>query len=319
MADHLEAQLASAICRPRATRLIGRFLIDLVDETGYLTGSIEEVADKLVRALARGRGGCCASCRASSRSGVCARTLRECLAIQLAEKATASTRPWRRCSTHLDLLAAATWPALRRPCGVDEEDLAEMIAEIRDLDPKPGLAFGSTPIQPVVPDVLLRAAPDGSWIVELNADTLPRVLVNQSYYSRVSRGARTDADSVFLADALQTANWLTRSLEQRARTILKVATEIVRQQDAFFVLGVAISAPAEPEGHRRRHRHARIDRIAGHRQQVYRDESWPVRAEIFLHGVDRQRRRRRGPFGRGGAPSHPPDDRPGGAGRRPVG
>ena len=117
-----------------------------------------------------------------------------------------------------------------------------LIAEA-ELTPKPGLAFGSMPIQPVVPDVLLRAAPDGTWLVELNADTLPRVLVNQSYYARVARTARREEDKVFLADALQTANWLTRSLEQRARTILKVATEIVRQQDAFFTLGIQYLRP----------------------------------------------------------------------------
>ena len=95
----------------------------------------------------------------------------------------------------------------------------------------------------VVPDVLLRSSPDGSWIVELNPDTLPRVLVNQAYYARVSKSARTDGERGFLAEALQTANWLTRSLEQRAKTILKVASEIVRQQDAFFTLGVQYLRP----------------------------------------------------------------------------
>jgi RNA polymerase sigma-54 factor len=132
---------------------------------------------------------------------------------------------------------------LRRACGVDDEDLVEMIAEIRSLTPKPGLAFGSTPIQPVVPDVILRAAPDGNWIIELNPDTLPRVLVNQTYYAKVSRSARSGAEQSFLTEALQTANWLTRSLEQRAKTILKVATEIVRQQDAFFALGIQYLRP----------------------------------------------------------------------------
>ena len=128
--------------------------------------------------------------------------------------------------------------ALRRLCAVDDEDVREMIAEIKRLDPKPGRAFGSAPIQPVVPDVVVRAAPDGSWLIELNTEVLPRLLVNQTYAAKISRNKGSDADRSFMSGCLQTANWLTKSLEQRARTILKVASEIVRQQDAFFVKGV---------------------------------------------------------------------------------
>jgi len=126
---------------------------------------------------------------------------------------------------------------------VDEDDLGEMVAEIRRLDPKPGLAFGAAPIQPVIPDVFVRQAADGTWIVELNADTLPKVLISQTYYAEVSKTAKTDGDKAFLANCLQTANWLTRALDQRAKTILKVASEIVRQQDAFLAHGVQYLRP----------------------------------------------------------------------------
>jgi RNA polymerase sigma-54 factor len=126
---------------------------------------------------------------------------------------------------------------------VDEEDLAEMLAEIRQLEPKPGRAFGASPVEVLVPDVVVRALPDGSWAIELNPDTLPRVLVNQTYYARVARTARQDADKTFLTDCLQSANWLARSLDQRAKTILKVATAIVRQQDGFFRHGVSYLRP----------------------------------------------------------------------------
>ena len=139
---------------------------------------------------------------------------------------------------HLPLLAKRDFAALRRLCGVDEEDLADMVAEIRRLDPKPGRAFATGAIQPVVPDVTVRAAADGSWHVELNAEGLPRLLVNQTYATRVARLNGTAADKSFVTNCLQTANWLTKSLEQRARTILKVASEIVRHQDAFFAHGV---------------------------------------------------------------------------------
>jgi RNA polymerase sigma-54 factor len=240
LADHLERQLSVAIQDPR-DRLIGHFLIDLVDDAGYICGSIEEAAEKLSADIAdveRVLG----ILQGFEPSGVCARSLKECLAIQIAEKNRLDPA-MAALLDRLDLLARRDLAGLKRHCGVDDEDLAEMIAEVRGLTPKPGLAFGSTPVQPVVPDVLLRAAPDGSWIVELNPDTLPRVLVNQTYFARVSKVARSDADKTFLAEAMQTASWLTRSLEQRARTILKVATEIVRQQDAFFALGVQYLRP----------------------------------------------------------------------------
>jgi RNA polymerase sigma-54 factor len=139
---------------------------------------------------------------------------------------------------HLDLVAKRDVAALRRICGVDDEDLADMLAEIRQLNPKPGLAFGSTAVQPIVPDVFVRPGRAGGWAVELNSDTLPKVLVNQSYHSDVAKVAKSDKDKSYLADCLQSATWLVRALDQRAKTILKVATEIVRQQEAFFAEGV---------------------------------------------------------------------------------
>jgi len=128
-------------------------------------------------------------------------------------------------------------------CGVDDADLADMIAEIRRLNPKPGLAFGSAVVQPIVPDVFVRVGPEGGWAIELNSDTLPKVLVNQSYYAEVSKTAKNDGEKSYLADCLQTATWLIRALDQRAKTILKVSTEIVRQQDAFFAHGVQYLRP----------------------------------------------------------------------------
>jgi RNA polymerase sigma-54 factor len=139
---------------------------------------------------------------------------------------------------HLDLLAKRDLAGLKKVCGIDDADLADMIAEIRALNPKPGLAFGSTAVQPLVPDVFVRQAADGSYAVELNADTLPKVLVDQSYYAVVAKTAKKDTEKSYLNECLQTATWLVRALDQRAKTILKVSTEIVRQQDAFFAHGV---------------------------------------------------------------------------------
>jgi RNA polymerase sigma-54 factor len=168
--------------------------------------------------------------------GVGARCLAECLTLQLKEKDRFDPA-MAALVAHLDLLAKRDFAQLRRVCRVDDEDLADMVAELRRLDPKPGLIFGGEPAQAVIPDVFVRPASDGGWAVELNGDALPRVIANKSYYARVSR-TKDAAGKSFIDEAWATANWLTRSLEQRAKTILKVATEIVRQQDAFFLHGV---------------------------------------------------------------------------------
>ena len=235
LADHLAQQMALAVSDP-ASRMIGQYLIDMVDEAGYLSGDLDAVADKLGGSR-RDVEAVLAILQTLDPPGVCARNLTECIAIQLKERDRFDPA-MRALVEHLDLLAKRDLSALRRLCGVDDEDLADMIAEIRNLNPKPGLAFGSTMVQPIVPDVFVRAAPDGTWQVELNSDTLPKVLISQRYYAQVSKGAHSDKDKTYLADCLQTATWLVRALDQRAKTILKVSSEIVRQQDGFFAKGV---------------------------------------------------------------------------------
>ena len=114
----------------------------------------------------------------------------------------------------------------------------EMVAEIRALDPKPGLRFGISRVEAIVPDILVSASPYGGWSVQLNPETLPRISVNQRFYANARRGAKSEKDRTYLQGCLSTANWLARSLDQRRRTMLKVASEIVRQQAAFFDQGV---------------------------------------------------------------------------------
>jgi RNA polymerase sigma-54 factor len=235
LADHLGEQLVLAVVEP-ARRLIGQYLIDLVDEAGYLTGDLAHVSDKLGAPLPAVET-MLATLQTFDPPGVCARNLTECLSIQLRER-NRFDPAMQALVAHLDLLAKRDIPGLRKACGVSEEDLIDMIGEIRHLNPKPGLAFGTTVVQPIVPDVFVRPGADGGFVVELNSETLPKVLVNQSYYAQVAKTARNDKDKTYLADCLQTATWLIRALDQRARTILKVSTEIVRQQDAFFAHGV---------------------------------------------------------------------------------
>ena len=233
--DHLLAQAGLAL-PDRIDQLIAAHIVDLVDEAGYIDGDLTLLAEKLGlepstidRVL-----GVLQNC---DPTGVCARTLAECLKLQLIERDRYDPI-MARLIDNLGLLGQHNIPALRRAVGVDAEELGEMIAELRALEPKPGLRYGRVMAQPVVPDVYVRAARDGGWHIELNTDTLPRVLVNRSYYSLVSASARSAEDKGYLLDCLQSANWLVKSLDQRARTILKVSEEIVRQQDAFLTYGV---------------------------------------------------------------------------------
>jgi RNA polymerase sigma-54 factor len=235
LADHLAEQLSMAISDP-VRRMIGQYLIDLVDEAGYLAGDIETVAQKLGAPVAEVEA-VLATVQAFDPAGVCARNLQECLALQLKERDRYDPA-MRALVENLPMLANRQLSGLKKICGVGDEDLVEMIAEIRRLNPKPGLAFGSAMVQPIIPDVFVRPGPDGAWLVELNSETLPKVLVNQSYYAKVSKNTRADGEKNYLAECLQTATWLVRALDQRARTILKVSTEIVRQQDGFFAQGV---------------------------------------------------------------------------------
>jgi RNA polymerase sigma-54 factor len=233
--DHLSAQLDLAV-DDHAERLIGRHLIDAVDDSGYLGEPLPEIAERLGVPVERVES-VLRIVQSFDPSGVAARDVAECLSIQLRDRDRFDPA-MQVLVANLHLVAKRDFAALKRLCGVDDEDIADMVAEIRRLDPKPGRGFGGSAAETVVPDVFIRAAPDGSWLVDLNPDTLPRVLVNQTYHARVSKAARSDEEKAFIAECLQTANWLTRSLEQRARTILKVASEIVRQQDGFFAHGV---------------------------------------------------------------------------------
>ncbi|MGC1302692.1 MAG: RNA polymerase factor sigma-54 [Caulobacteraceae bacterium] len=233
--EHLRDQLA-LLGLTGADFAIANVLIDAVDEGGYLRADLLEVAERLGCEPER-------ACSVLGRlqgfdpTGVFARDVRECLALQLRERDRLDPA-MQALLDHLDLLARRDLAGLRRICGVDDEDLREMIGEVRALTPRPGAAFGSEPVQGVVPDVFVREDGLGLWKVELNTDTLPKLLIDRRYHARVSSAARSDAEKTFVSDCFAQANWLVKSLDQRARTILKVSSEIVRQQDAFLALGV---------------------------------------------------------------------------------
>jgi RNA polymerase sigma-54 factor len=235
LSEHLTSQLNLNISAP-ADLIIGQHLIGMVNDAGYLSADpltltevIGATPDQIERVLVILQG--------FEPAGIFARDLKDCLRLQLTEQDRFDPA-MAALLDNLPLVAKRDFVALRQVCGVTQEDLSDMLAELRNLNPKPGNAFGSEPSMPIVPDVSVRMAPDGNWVVELNSETLPRVLVNNRYMATVSRNATKEDDKVFLAGCHAQATWLVKSLEQRAKTVLKVAREIVRQQDAFLLHGV---------------------------------------------------------------------------------
>lgn len=240
LAEHLHAQIGAVTRDPRIA-FIAKHIATELDEAGYLPASVAELAaelgvdaDEVEAALAL--------IHTLDPTGVGARSLGECLSLQ-AREADRYDPCMARLLDNLDLLARGELPRLKRMCGVDDEDFAGMLAELRGYDPKPGLRFGSRTSDPVTPDILITQRADGGWDLSLNQATLPRLVVNRSYYVEM-RGASDDkAARGWLSEKLADANWLVKALDQRAKTILKVASEVVKQQEAFFRHGVSHLKP----------------------------------------------------------------------------
>ncbi len=240
LAEHLDAQLTEAGL-DAVDRMIGAALIDAVDDWGYMRADLLEIAGRIGAPYPRVER-VLAIMQGFEPVGVMARDVAECLALQLKDRDRFDPA-MEKLIGNLDLLAKGHFERLQHICDVDREDLLEMVAEVRALTPKPGAGFGGGHVQSVAPDVYIKQAPDGTWLVELNADTMPRVLMNQRYYATVSKTAKREEDKQFLTECAANASWLVKSLDQRAKTILKVAREIVRQQDGFFDKGVAHLRP----------------------------------------------------------------------------
>ena len=238
--EHLKDQLAMSVLS-EVDRLIASQLIEDTDDGGYLRADIAQVSEQLgiaeehiLEVLE--------TCQGFEPTGVMARSIEECLALQLKEQ-NRFDPAMQVLLENLLLVAKHDLQKLAQLCGVDRADVLDMIAEIKALTPRPGAAYAGDAAQAVVPDVFVRELPYGAFGVELNSDTLPRVLMDRTYYGEVSAVAKRDKDKEFIEECAANANWLIKSLDQRARTILKVSQEVVRQQDAFFVHGVAHLRP----------------------------------------------------------------------------
>jgi RNA polymerase sigma-54 factor len=237
LSEHLLDQLHGA---SGAVGELARAIAQMLDETGYLTVQLNDIAEAsgAPRELVEGA---IALVQDLDPPGVGARSLSECLALQ-AKAADRYDPAMARLIDNLDLLSKGRMNDLKRICGVDDEDLADMIRELRAYDPKPGCQFAATAAEDVTPDVFVRKT-RGGYAVELNQATLPRVLVNRRYYQELKSGPQDKASRAWLSECLQSANWLVKALDQRARTIVKVVSELVKRQEAFFERGVSAMKP----------------------------------------------------------------------------
>lgn len=240
LSEHLEAQIG-AVAPDALLAGIARYIIGLLDEAGYLSARLSDIAvdlgigaDVVDAALAL--------VQSLDPTGVGARSLGECIALQ-AREADRYDPCMARLIENLDLLARGEMARLKRMCGVDDEDFSDMLAELRSYDPKPGLRFGGEPGAAVVPDVLLQPRDDAGWDITLNPATLPRLIVNRDYYVEMKGACDDKSARGWLSEKLADANWLIKALDQRQRTILKVASELVKHQDGFFRHGVAHLRP----------------------------------------------------------------------------
>ena len=237
--DHLVEQLHLAVA-DAGERVIGFHLVEALDEAGYCRADLAETAARLGVEPARVEA-VLATIQRFDPTGVGARDLAECLALQLRERDRLDPA-MQRLLANLDRLAKGDRKSLVRLCGVDDEDLADMIHEIRALDPRPGLAFAPPPEAGAVPDLWVTPH-RGGWRVELNNATLPRVLVDVDYYTQVAGPGLDPSVRQYFAERFQAANWLIKALDQRARTILKVAEYVVEEQKGFLRTGVSALKP----------------------------------------------------------------------------
>ena len=312
--DHLRRQAGEALSG--ADLVVAGRIVDEVDEAGYFHASLLDLAHKLGVPLANAER-VLALIQTFDPAGIAARSLAECLALQ-AKDADRYDPAMARLIDNLDYLAKGNLSALKRICGVDDEDMADMIRELRAYDPKPGCRFMTADrVDAIVPDIFVARRGAG-WAVELNGATLPRLLVNRTYYNELASGPQDKASRAWLSECLQSANWLLKALDQRARTIVKVASEIVTRQEGFFRHGVShlkpltLRAVAETIGMHE----STVSRVTSNKYLVLRPR--PLRAQIFLHQRHPVERRRRRRVQRGGEePDQGPDRRRGG-GEDPV-
>lgn len=236
--DHLVAQAGASLRGVAYHHACA--VIDHIDAAGYLATPLTNIAGSL--GISEGQAEAVLThIQSFDPTGVGARSLAECLSLQ-AQEADRYDPAMAQLIAQLDLLAQGKRAYVQRLCGVDDDDFRDMLAELRNYDPKPGLRFDTQQANSIIPDVLVTHAAEG-WRVEINTARLPRLLVNEHYYAETSASAQSKQSKLWLKEARAHAHWLVKALDQRQRTIISVATEIVRVQHSFFTHGAAQLKP----------------------------------------------------------------------------
>jgi RNA polymerase sigma-54 factor len=234
--EHLLHQLGSSTFRDPGIRRLAIEIIESLGDDGYLQRDLRSIASAVGFSQADAAAAL-SFVQELDPAGIAARDLRECLRLQLRDR-DQLTASMESLLDHLPLLAKHAYAQLAGICRAELGELMGLVRQIRALDPRPGRRFDADPIIPAVPDVTVTVDQSGVLITTLNAHGLPRVLVDREYYSKIRTGCRGVNETRFVSDCLREANWLVRNLEHRADTILKVATEIVIQQQEFFFHGI---------------------------------------------------------------------------------
>jgi RNA polymerase sigma-54 factor len=233
--DHLMTQAGTSLSGRNL--FLAQQIIEQIEPTGYVGEDLLAMAHRLGVPMAEMEA-VLSEVQRFDPTGVGARNLSECLALQ-AKEADRYDPCMAKLIDNLDLVARGAFDQLKRMCRVDDEDLRDMLIELRGYDPKPGCRFESEDSVAVTPDIFITARGAG-WAIELNSANLPRLLINRTYVAELGQDKATKA---WLNDCMADANWLIKAMDQRQRTIVKVATEIVKQQDGFFRGGVAHLRP----------------------------------------------------------------------------
>ena len=227
--EHAATQ-AAMLCSAPEERAIAAHLIGELDAWGWCTVDPAQVAAALGVA-AESVNAVLTTLRTMEPVGLFAGSLAQCLALQLEDRGE-MTPVLRTLLDNLDLLGSGDLPGLAAACGVGIADLDPLIAKLRGLNPHPGAAFAETPVETRVPDLLLRPAPGGGWTLEINPETLPQAMVDRAYAAELRAGRLTSDERRFIREQVQAASWLVRAIEQRATTLLTVAAEALRRQEA---------------------------------------------------------------------------------------
>ena len=227
--EHASAAAAALFSAP-GDRAIAAHLIGDLDAWGWCTADPAQVADELGVAPEQVTE-VLAGLRTMEPAGLFAGSLAQCLALQLEDRGE-MTPVLGKLLAHIDLLGDGDLDGLALACGVGADDLDPLIASLRHLNPHPGAAFADEHVETRVPDLLLRPTPGGGWTLELNPETLPQTMVDRAYAAELRAGRLTSDERRFIREQMQAASWLVRAIEQRATTLLTVAAEALRHQEA---------------------------------------------------------------------------------------